>query len=151
MARTQGARTQGQFTFDGSVGGYVATWLAAAAISVVTLGFGLPISLVHAQRWKAAHTSVGGRHLEFSGRAGDLARDWLRWWPLVLVTLGLYGLAVVPKLRRWVWANTGYALPRGDWCLDGEHTSYAARHLAAPPSGLHLAFFTEPAREHAHA
>jgi uncharacterized membrane protein YjgN (DUF898 family) len=153
------ARNSGRFTFDGGAGGYVAAWLFAAAITVVTLGFGLPIGLVVVQRWKAAHTVVGGRHLVLTGRARELAVSWAWWWPLVLVSLGLYALAVVPKLQRWVWDNTDYepchdAGNRVDhdalWRGSDEPASYAGRHLAPPASRLHLAFVTEAAHEPAH-
>jgi uncharacterized membrane protein YjgN (DUF898 family) len=149
------ARNSGRFTFDGGAGGYVAAWLLAAAITVVTLGFGLPVGLVAVQRWKAAHTVIGGRHLVFTGRARELAVSWAWWWPLVLVSVGFYALAVVPKLQRWVWDNTDYDSDHGTdidvlWAESDEPAPYAGRHVAAPASRLHLAFVAGGTPEPAH-
>jgi uncharacterized membrane protein YjgN (DUF898 family) len=136
-----------RFRYDGDVSGYLGTRLLAGLVTVATLGFGFPVGLVRVQRWNARHLSVDGRRLTFTGRAPDLLRDWVRWWPLVLVTLGLYGFAVVPKVRRWVWDHT-------DVLASGQPssvtvTTYAAPGAAgplAPPTRLHTAFFTEAGR-----
>jgi uncharacterized membrane protein YjgN (DUF898 family) len=135
------------FRYDGDVTGYLHTRLVAGLVTVATIGFGFPVGLVLVQRWNARHLSVDGRHLTFSGRAPDLLRDWVRWWPLVVVTLGLYAFAVVPKVRRWVWDHTdlGSSGRPGPATV----TTYAAPWVGsplAPPTRLHTAFFTEAGR-----
>jgi uncharacterized membrane protein YjgN (DUF898 family) len=133
----------GRFVFDGGVGASVAHWLYAVLLCLVTLGFGFPLALVAVQRWQAAHTLVGGRRLVFTGRAGDLAGSWFRWWPLTVVSLGLYGLSVVPKVRAWVWDHTDYA---SWWDVDREPETACLNRPLVPMSRLHLAFFSEAGR-----
>ncbi|MGA8246245.1 MAG: hypothetical protein WB797_05010 [Nocardioides sp.] len=133
----------GRFAFDGDVAGYLGTRVLAALVCVVTLGFGFPLALVLAQRWNARHLTVGGRRLVFTGRAGDLFRDWRTWWPLTVVTLGVYAFSVVPKVRGWIWDHTDY---QAVWQLEPAPASAHADRPLAPPSGLHLAFFTEVGR-----
>lgn len=133
----------GRFVFDGGVLGYLGTRVLGALVSVLTLGFGFPLALVLVQRWNARHLTVGGRRLVFTGRAGDLFPEWRRSWPLIVVTVGVYAFSVVPKVRSWVWDHTDY---EAVWQLEpAPATAYAERPLA-PPSGLHLAFFTEAGR-----
>jgi uncharacterized membrane protein YjgN (DUF898 family) len=136
----------GRFAYDGDVLGYLGTRLLAALVTVLTLGFGFPLALVLVQRWNARHLTVGGRRLVFTGRAGDLFREWRTWWPLTVVTLGVYGFSVVPKVRMWVWDHTDY---QSAWQLEPVPTHAHDDGPLAPPSGLHLAFTVEAGRHQA--
>jgi uncharacterized membrane protein YjgN (DUF898 family) len=133
----------GRFAFDGDVVGYLGTRVLAAVVTVLTLGFGFPLALVLVQRWNARHLTVGGRRLVFTGRPGDLFRDWRSWWPLMVVTLGVYAFSVVPKVRGWIWDHTDY---EAVWQLELAPASAQAEGPLSPPSGLHLAFVTEVGR-----
>jgi uncharacterized membrane protein YjgN (DUF898 family) len=133
----------GRFSFDGSAAGYLGIFLFAAVITAVTLGFGFPLALVMVQRWKSRHLTINGRRLVFTGSARELFRDWLAWWLLTVGTLGLYGVRVYPRIVAWTWENTDFDRV---WQPEpATSTSYASRPLA-PPSRLHLAFFTEAGR-----
>ncbi len=133
----------GRFAYDGDVAGYLANRVLGAAITLLTLGFGFPIALVRVQRWNAHHLTVGGRRLVFTGRADDLFRDWRGWWPRTVFTLGLYGFVVAPRIRCWVWDHTDY---EAVWQLEPEEATADAERPLAPPSRLHLAYFTEAGR-----
>lgn len=141
-ARSHNARSQnaGRMAFDGDVTGYLATRLAAALITVLTLGFGFPYALVLVQRWNARHLVLGGSRVVFGGRASDLLRDWVVWWPCVLLTLGFYAFAVFPRVIRWVWDHTDY---RALWLVAAAPEPSYVRPLVAP-ARVHLSFFSEP-------
>jgi uncharacterized membrane protein YjgN (DUF898 family) len=130
----------GRFGFDGDVTGYLGTRLLALLLTVLTLGFGFPYAVVLVQRWNARHLTLGGSRLVFTGRAGDLLRQWVVWWPCVLLTVGFYAFAVFPRVIRWVWDNTDY---QALWQTEPERVTTYVRPLVAPVR-VHLSFFTEP-------
>lgn len=134
----------GRFGFDGDGIGYVRTRLGALAITVLTLGFGVPYALVLVKRWNAQHLVLGGSRVVFTGRAGDLMPDWVRWWPCVVLTLGCYGFVVFPRVISWVWENTDY---RALWTAEADPEPEYVRPLVAPVRA-HLAFFAEPGLPH---
>jgi uncharacterized membrane protein YjgN (DUF898 family) len=133
------SRNSGRFGFDGDVSGFVGRRLLALLITVATLGFGFPYALVMVQRWNARHLVLGGQRLVFTGQARELMRDWVMWWPCTLLTLGLYGFAVHPRVLRWIWDNTDY---RALWRFEERPEPTYVRPLATP-ARAHLAFFTE--------
>jgi len=89
------------FVFDGRVVNYVGVWLVGIVVTVRTLGLGFPFAVAIKERWRARHTLIEGRRLEFTGSALSLFFRRLLWEPLVLVTLGVYSLWVVPRVARW--------------------------------------------------
>ncbi len=139
---TAGSDNSARFDVDGDVAGYLGIRVLAALVTVLTLGFGFPFGLVLVRRWKARHTKVGGRRLVFTGSARDLFRRWLAWWPLTVLTLGLYGFAVYPRVLTWMWDHTDYA---DVWRLEESRPAVAEGPLA-PPSRLPLAFEVRPGR-----
>ncbi len=143
VTASSAVRRSARFTFDGDVAGCLRTHVVAALVTVLSLGFLFPWGLVTVQQWKAHHLSVGGRRLVFSGDSRDLLGRWVAWWLLTLGTVGIYGFWVYGKVSRWVWDNTDY---EAVWQIESESaTAYLNRPLA-PPSRLHLAFFTEAGR-----
>lgn len=132
-------RNSDRFAFDGGVGGHLAVRLAAAVVTIGTLGFGFPLGFVMVRRWKTRHLMVDGRRLEFTGSARDLFAVWLPWWMLTLGTLGGYGFWVYPRIARWSWEHTRVvSLQPWEYAVPLEQP----RPLAAP-SRLPLAFFSE--------
>jgi uncharacterized membrane protein YjgN (DUF898 family) len=133
-------QNSGRFGFDGDVTGYLGTRLVALLLTVLTLGFGFPYALVLVKRWNARHLVIGGSPVVFTGRAGDLMRQWAVWWPCVVLTVGFYAFAVFPRVIRWVWDNTDY---RALWLAASDPVPSYVRPLVAPVR-VHLSFFSEP-------
>lgn len=94
------------YVFTGGAGSWVLTCLLAWLLMAVTFGFGLPWALTLQERWKASHTFLYGRQLAFVGSGMGLIGQWIKWFLLILVTLGVYGFWVYPRLVRWVQENT---------------------------------------------
>lgn len=89
------------FSFDGGAATFWGTALLGLLITVVTLGICYPFALVLLERWRAKHTFVEGRQLQFTGRAWGLFGRWVLWLFLIVITLGIYSFWVVPRLTRW--------------------------------------------------
>ena len=102
-----------QFYFDGGAGTYVGTALLAGLIILVSLGFAAPFAFVLHQRWRAKHTYINGYRLLFSGTGMGLFGNWVKWWLLILVTLGIYSFWIVPRLIKWTTEHTEFD-PRGN-------------------------------------
>lgn len=132
--------TGSHFEFDASTAACVRTTAAAALVTVASLGLAFPFALVFHRRWRADHSIINGRRLEFTGSAREL---FAVWWPayiLIVLTLGLYGFVVYPRILRWTWEHTTF----GPWQSERVSTPHAA--LPTDTSRLHLAFVTEPGR-----
>ncbi|WP_234808016.1 DUF898 domain-containing protein [Mycolicibacillus trivialis] len=100
---------QREFAFDGGAATYIGTAVLAFLITVCTLGICYPFALVLRERWRAKHSYIGGRQLVFNGSAWGLFGLWLKWLLLIIITLGIYGFWVSPRIARWKWENTGFA------------------------------------------
>jgi uncharacterized membrane protein YjgN (DUF898 family) len=37
---------------------------------------------------------------------------WLKWFVLIIITIGIYAFWVAPRLYRWKWENTSWAVQR---------------------------------------
>ena len=96
------------FTFDGGAATFIGTALIALLITLVTLGFAYPYALTLRLRWKAKHTYINGHRLVFLGTGISLFLNWLKWWALTVVTLGIYGLWVIPRVNKWIVENTDF-------------------------------------------
>ena len=99
-----------RFTFDGGAATYVGTAILGLLITVLTFGICYPFALVLRQRWRAKHSYIDGKQLIFTGSAWGLFGNWIKWLLLIVVTLGIYSFWVGPRIQRWVWQNTDFAV-----------------------------------------
>jgi uncharacterized membrane protein YjgN (DUF898 family) len=97
------------FTFDGGAATFVGTAILGFLITVFTLGICYPFALVLMQRWKAKHTYIRGLQLQFTGTGMGLFGNWIKWLSLTLITLGIYGFWVQPRLQQWIVEHTDFA------------------------------------------
>lgn len=97
------------FAFDGGAADYLGVCLLAALVTVGTFGICYPWALVMRLRWRARHTLVEGRRLRFTGDAWQLFGQWVKMLLLCLVTLGIYGFWVVPRVTRWAVEHQEFA------------------------------------------
>lgn len=98
-----------KFTFDGGAGTYWGTAILGLLITTLTLGICYPFSVVLMQRWRAKHSFIDGQQLEFTGSAWGLFGLWIKWLILIVITLGIYGFWVAPRIQKWKWENTRIA------------------------------------------
>ena len=96
------------FIFDGNGATFLVTGLLSFLITVGSLGLAYPYALVLRHRWRARHTFVNGHPLVFRGEPDDLYWQWVKWWLLMVVTLGVYSIWVMPRIQQWVLAHTEF-------------------------------------------
>ena len=99
------------FRFDGGAGTYLGTGLLALLVTLLTLGICLPFAIVLRQRWRAKHTYIEGRRLAFIGGGFQLFGNWIKWFLLIIITLGIYSFWVAPRIQKWIVENTDFESP----------------------------------------
>ena len=75
-------------------------------VTVLTLGICLPWSFTMIYNWETKHTVIDGYRLRFDGTAVGLFGNWIKWFPLTIITIGIYGFWVGIKLRKWKVQHT---------------------------------------------
>ncbi len=125
------ARNSGRFEFRGGAGTYFGTGLLAALITIFTLGICYPFALVLRERWRAKHAYIDGRQLVFTGSAWALFGNWIKWFLLMIITLGIYSFWVGPRIARWKWEHTDFATTRPG---TGQPLDEAQHESALPPT-----------------
>ena len=102
------AHNSGRFHFDGGAGTYLGTGILAALITICTAGICYPFALVLLERWRCKHTYIDGQRLIFSGTGMGLFGLWIKWFLLIVVTLGIYSFWVAPRIQQWKIENTDF-------------------------------------------
>jgi uncharacterized membrane protein YjgN (DUF898 family) len=99
----------GRMTFDGGAGTYIGTGILAFLITILSLGILYPFALVLKERWRAKHSFIDGQQMKFTGSGFGLFGLWIKWFLLIIITLGIYLLWVGPRLQKWKWEHTTFA------------------------------------------
>ena len=99
----------GSFSFDGGAGTYLGTALLGGLITIITLGICYPFSFVLMEQWRAKHSFIEGRQLLFTGTGVGLFGLWIKWFLLIVITVGIYGFWVAPQIAKWKWERTSFA------------------------------------------
>ena len=60
-------------------------------------------------RWEARHTVINGHRLCFDGTAVRLFGNWIKWFLLMVITIGIFGFWVTIKIRKWKIKHTVFA------------------------------------------
>jgi uncharacterized membrane protein YjgN (DUF898 family) len=59
--------------------------------------------------WETKHTVINGERLTFDGTAAGLFGNWIKWFLLTLITVGIYGLWLEIKLKKWIVSHSHFA------------------------------------------
>ena len=98
-----------RFQFDGGAGSFLLVGILSFLLTVFTLGLATPWAVVMRYRWRTGHTIIDGRRLRFTGTGIGLFGNWIKWWLLCIVTIGIYLFWLVPRLTKWVTENQDFA------------------------------------------
>jgi len=101
--------------FDGSFWHLVGLSIGGYLLCLITLGIALPWVYCWFAKWRANHTVVEGKRLQFNGKGISLLGHYiLKGWLLGLIlgplTLGLYIIYYFcVSLKRWEVKNTSFS------------------------------------------
>ncbi len=102
------AKNSQRFQFDGGAGTYLGTRILASLIIIFTLGICYPYALVLMERWRAKHTYIDGQQLVFTGTGIGLFGLWIKWFLLIIITVGIYSFWVAPRIVKWKIEHTDF-------------------------------------------
>ena len=94
--------------FDGGLLSFIGWNTLAAILTVFSLGILYPWALCLVYGWKINHTVVDGHRMRFNGSAVGLFGNWIKWWCLTVITLGIYSFWIGIKLEDWKVKNTSF-------------------------------------------
>lgn len=94
--------------FDGGLLEYIGWNILGFIVTTCTLGICYPWALCMVYGWKINHTVIDGHRMNFSGSAFSLFGNWIKWFFLGIITLGIYLFWVKIKLEDWKAKNTSF-------------------------------------------
>lgn len=94
--------------FDGGLLQLIGWTILGSLVTTFTLGICFPWALCMVFGWKINHTVIEGRRLRFTGTAGSLFGQWIKWFLLCIITVGIYGLWVGIALEKWKVKHTEF-------------------------------------------
>ena len=89
-------------TWDGGVFDTIVNSIVASLIIGVTCGIATPWAICYMMKFIIGHAVIDGKRLKFDGTGGQLFGNWIKWFLLTLVTFGIYGFWVIPRMYKWV-------------------------------------------------
>ena len=92
--------------FDGGLFGLIWINILQWLISWVSFGIAVPWGLCLKERWYAKHTRIDGRQVVFDGKGIQLFGNYIKWFLLSIITLGIYAFWLPLKLKAWVISHT---------------------------------------------
>lgn len=95
--------------FDGGLLQLIGLSLLGVLITVLTIGLAYPWALCMVYGWKINHTIVEGKRLKFNGTGIGLFGNWIKWFFLCIITLGIYSFWLKIALEKWKVKNTTFA------------------------------------------
>lgn len=125
--------------FDGKTLQLIGWSILAALLTAVTFGLAFPWAFCMLERWKANHTVISGRRLQFNGRGHQLFGKYIVWLLLTVITFGIYGIWFGLGLKKWIVKHTVYAddAQEREGSFTGKAGGWLGQHLIA---GLIIVF-----------
>lgn len=96
-------------TFDGGAFALFGYNLLCGFLSVATFGLALPFALCLKERWLCKHRVYDGKRLVFDGTGRGLFGNYIKWFLLSAVTLGIYSLWIPNRILKWKAEHTTLA------------------------------------------
>ena len=95
--------------FTGGLLGLIGINLLQALMIGLSLGLGTPWAICMKERWMAGHTIIDGKRLTFDGTGSQLFGNYIKWFLLTILTLGIYGFWLDIKMKQWITKHTHMA------------------------------------------
>ena len=95
--------------FTGGLLGLIGINLLQVLMIGLSLGLGTPWAICMKERWMARHTIIDGKRLTFDGTGSQLFGNYIKWFLLTILTLGIYGFWLDIKMKQWITKHTHHA------------------------------------------
>lgn len=91
--------------FDGKFFDFLGVVLVCGLIIIFSLGFATPWAICRFLRWRNYHVVINGQRLRFEGTPESLIGNWIKWFLLSIVTLGIYSFWLNVAVYKWSYKN----------------------------------------------
>ena len=95
--------------FTGGLLGLIGISILQGIIIGFTFGLATPWAVCLKESWLARHTTIDGHQLTFDGTGGQLFGNYIKWFLLCIITLGIYSFWLNIKMKQWVTKHTHMA------------------------------------------
>ena len=95
--------------YDGTVLETCINSIIASLIIGCTFGIATPWAIWFMYQFIISHVIIDGKRLSFDGNGAQLFGNWIKWFLLMIVTCGIYGFWVAPRLYNWIAKHTHFA------------------------------------------
>ena len=92
--------------FTGGLLGLICVNLLQWLLTFVTFGLAYPWAVCMKESWVANHTVLDGHQVYFDGTGGQLFGNYLKWFLLTILTLGIYGFWLHINMKKWIVKHT---------------------------------------------
>lgn len=92
--------------FTGGLLGMIIIGILQGLIIGLTLGLGTPWAICMREKWYVKHTIIDGHKLTFDGNGAQLFGNFIKWFILTIITLGIYSFWLSIKMKQWVTKHT---------------------------------------------
>jgi len=106
-----GTTTTGEYDsyFDGGLLQLAGWFIVGFIMMVFSFGILYPWAVCLVYGWETKHTVINGKRLQFTGNPVSLFANFIKWWLLTVVTLGIYGFWLGIAIKKWKAKNTTFA------------------------------------------
>jgi uncharacterized membrane protein YjgN (DUF898 family) len=94
--------------YDASTIGGIGIKILTFLMIVLTLGLLYPWAAAISLDFKTRHTVIEGKRLHFTGTGMGLFGNYIKWWLLCFVTLGIYLFWLSKKMYQWQIKHTHF-------------------------------------------
>lgn len=102
----EGLKEKGDGKYDGSSIVLLCLSLFTIIFNICTLFLLVPLTSTLKQRYIIKHTYYDGYQLAFNGTFFNLAKKWLLWEFLTIITVGIYSLISSSNMKKWEVSHT---------------------------------------------
>lgn len=86
-----------------------ALYIVGGILALLGVLHGLAAMTTVSLRWTIRHTEINGRRLKFDGKARQLMGNYIKWFLLTVITIGIYSLWLGIKQKQWEVKHTVFA------------------------------------------
>lgn len=95
--------------YDATVFETFIAFLVTTLIAGVTLGIATPWATCYLYNFVLSHVIIDGKRLTFDGKGEQLFGNWIKWFVFIVITGGIYGIWVYPRMFEWMAKHTHFA------------------------------------------
>lgn len=75
---------------------------------IITLEIAAPWAVCYKEKWVKSNIIIDGKKLRFDGTGKGLFGNYIKWYLLTIITIGIYALWLNSNMRKWKIKHTHF-------------------------------------------